>query len=276
MKSSILVLGSGQDGGSPQLGHRTGVGADRTASCVAVRSPNGSIVILDASPDIREQGRTLLEWDHYPDGRDRLIDAVAITHGHMGHYAGLLHFGKESAATHGLPLVATPSFLEFITANEPWRTLVAGGHLRPEPLNESVTIDSSMSIVGIPIPHRAEFTDTVALSIRIHDHPYLLYLPDIDAWSPWSDAGAVIAEHDIAILDATFSSRDELPGRDMEAIAHPLVPDTIDRFGDLTASTRIVLSHINHSNPLADRASGIAIQATAAGFTIARDGMHLH
>ena len=275
MKPSILVLGSGQDGGSPQLGHTVGIGDDRTASCVAVRSPDGSIVILDASPDIREQGQALMEWDLYPDGRDRLVDAVAITHGHMGHYAGLLQFGKESAAAHDLPLVATPSFLEFIAANEPWRTLVSGGHLRPVPLNGSVTIDSSMSIVGIPVPHRAEFTDTVALSIRIHNRPYLLYVPDIDAWAPWSEAGAIIAEHDIAIVDATFSSREELPGRDMAKIAHPLVTDTIERFTDLTGSTQIVLGHINHSNPVADPTSAIAIQATTAGFAVAKDGMQL-
>lgn len=273
MHPSILVLGSGQDGGSPQLGNRLGVGPDRTASCVSVISPNGSVVLLDASPDIRTQGRRLLAWDLYPSGRQRFVDAVAITHGHMGHYAGLLHFGKEAMSESGLPLVATASFLRFISGNEPWRALVAGGQLRPAPLDPEISIDTSLSIAGIPVPHRSEYTDTVALSVRVDDRPYLLYLPDIDAWEPWPDAESTIAQHEIAILDATFSSPDELPGREMAEIAHPLVPDTIDRFSHLTDTTRIVLSHINHTNELSDPTSAIAERAMTSGFTIARDGL---
>jgi pyrroloquinoline quinone biosynthesis protein B len=275
MTSSIFVLGSGQDGGSPQVGHRIGVGPDRTASCVVVRSPNGSVAMLDASPDIRVQAQRLLGWDGYPSKRERFLDAVAITHGHMGHYAGLVHFGKEAAASRGLPLVTTPSFLEFVTSNDPWRALVAGGHLRPTPLGEEVSIDTSMSIVGIPVPHRAEYTDTVALSVRFHGEPRFLYLPDIDAWDPWPEAESVIAEHESVLLDATFSSAQELPGRDMTVIAHPLVPDTIERFEHLAKSSQLVLGHINHSNALADPTSEIARRAADAGFLVAFDGMEL-
>jgi pyrroloquinoline quinone biosynthesis protein B len=275
MKTPILVLGSGQDGGSPQVGRRRGIGPDRTASCVAVVSPNGSVVILDASPDIRVQTQRLQKWKRYPSERDRLVDSVAITHGHMGHYAGLLHFGKEAAAERGLPLVATISFLEFLSANEPWRALVAGGHLRPEPLADEVSIDSSMSIAGIPVPHRAEYTDTVALSIRSNDTPVFLFLPDIDSWDAWPAAEGIISEHAAVLVDATFSSFDELPGRDMSHIAHPLVPDTIDRFSHLTATTTIVLGHMNHTNRLADPSSEIGQTARDAGYVIAIDGLEI-
>ena len=275
MKPSVLVLGSGQDGGSPQLGQATGVGGTRTASSVAVRSPNGSIVLLDASPDIRSQGSRLLAWAHYPSDRSRFVDAVALTHGHMGHYAGLLHFGKEAANAALLPLLATASMLAFLTANEPWRTLTAAGHLRPYPLDGEVPIDTSLSVAGIGVPHRAEFTDTVALSIVVRGAPWFLYLPDIDSWDAWPDAEEVIAAHDIALLDATFSSSSELPGRDMEAIAHPLVPDTIARFKHLTSTTRIVLGHINHSNQLADPLADVANRARDQGFMVAHDGLEL-
>lgn len=275
MTASILILGAGQDGGSPQLGRRSGIGEPRTASSVAVRSPNGSVVLLDASPDIRLQSQALMTWSGYPSDRSDLVDAVAITHGHMGHYAGLLQFGKEAAATQNLPLVATPSVLGFLTSHEPWRTLVAGGHLRPQPLDNRVPIDTSMTIVGIPVPHRAEFTDTVGLSVVVHDDPYLLYLPDIDSWDAWPQAESVIAAHRIAMLDATFSSTEELPGRDMAQIAHPHVPDTLERFGSLATTTRIVLTHINHTNLLADPNSTIAALAEGSGFTIAKDGMEM-
>jgi pyrroloquinoline quinone biosynthesis protein B len=79
----------------------------------------------------------------------------------------------------------------------------------------------------------------------------------------------------MCLLDATFSSADELADRSVTEIKHPLVTDTIERFGSLTGTTRIVLSHINHSNPLADPESPIARDAAASGFVVAHDGMVL-
>lgn len=242
---------------------------------MAVVSELGSVLLLDASPDIRTQSHTLLEWNRYPKGRDSLADAVAVTHGHMGHYAGLLHFGKEAANTEALPLLATPSFLAFVAANKPWDSLVANGNLRPVPLTEPVAIDGSMSVRGISVPHRAEYTDTVALSILIDGEQRFLYLPDIDAWTEWPEAESVINAHAVCLVDATFSTRNELPGRDMDHIRHPLVPDTIERFSHLTSESRLVLGHINHTNSLADDKSEYAVMARRAGFEVAHDGLEM-
>jgi pyrroloquinoline quinone biosynthesis protein B len=275
MQARILILGAGQDGGSPQLGNRAGVGPVRRASSVAVVSKLGSVVLLDASPDIRAQGQTLLEWSDYPSDRETLLDAVAITHGHMGHYAGLLHLGKESANTAGLRLIATPSFHSFVASNEPWNSLVTNGNVLPVPLTGQVTIDESLSIVGIPVPHRAEHTDTVGLSIISDGVPQFFYLPDIDGWEHWPDADSVLSAHKASLIDATFSSLDELPNRDMHEIRHPLVRDTVERFSHLTAASRIILGHINHTNRLADATSEVARNAKLAGFDIAFDGLSI-
>ena len=273
MHPQILVLGSGQDGGSPQTGRSSGVGPERTASSLAVVSRLGSVVWLDASPDLRSQSHRLLAWDGYPAHREELLDAIAITHGHMGHYAGLLHLGREAANVTQVPLVATPSFLAFIEANAPWSALIENGNVKPAPLDPTYRIDETMTLRGLPVPHRAEFTDTVGISVATDGMPWLLYLPDIDDWRTWDTAEAVIADHPVSFLDATFSSTDELPGRDMDEIKHPLVTDTIERFAHLTASRRIVLCHINHTNTLADPDSSIARMASAAGFLVAYDGM---
>ena len=275
MQARILILGAGQDGGSPQLGSREGVGPDRTGSSVAVVSRAGTVLLLDASPDIRSQGRTLLEWSGYPEGRETLVDGVAITHAHMGHYAGLLHFGKESANTERLRLIATPSFHSFAASNEPWKSLVSNGTVLPVPLVGSVSIDETMSIAGIPVPHRADHTDTVGLSIIVDGVPTFFYLPDIDDWGLWPDVESVLSAHKASLIDATFSSVDELPNRDMSKIRHPLVTDTIERYSHLTSGSRIILGHINHTNRLADEASAVAINARLAGFDIAGDGLAL-
>lgn len=276
MRPAALVLGSGQDGGSPQLGHTAGVGPDRTASCVAIISPSNSVVLLDASPDIRRQTVALMAAEIYPQGRTTPFDAVALTHGHMGHYAGLVHFGKESADLKRLPLLATGKMHSFLRRNEPWRSLYERGNVKPDTFGlGAIRIDELLTVDAITVPHRAEYTDTVGISVRYDDEPWLLYLPDIDGWRDWRRAEEVIAAHSVCLLDATFSAVDELPGRDVAELRHPLVGDTIDRFSHLTYESNIVLGHVNHSNALADPASDIARAAVSAGFTVAYDGLVL-
>ena len=103
----------------------------------------------------------------------------------------------------------------------------------------------------------------------------MLYVPDIDSWEQWPDAHDTLAQHRIALLDATFGHRDELGDRAMELIPHPLVDDTLSRFGDLRDDVHLVLTHLNHTNPFADPASPEHERAVAAGFSIAHDGMVL-
>jgi len=214
-----------------------------------------------------------MDWVDYPKDRAALLDAVAITHGHMGHYIGLLHFGPESANVSRLPLLVTPRFSAFMAGNDPFRALISGNHMVPRNLLDLMRIDETAEVVGIPVPHRAEYTDTVAISIRVHGEPWLCYLPDIDSWQDWPDAESVLGQHNYALIDATFTSTAELPGRNIAEIPHPFVTDTIERFAHLTSSTSIVLTHINHSNPVADPSSTIAKKARARGFHIARDGL---
>jgi pyrroloquinoline quinone biosynthesis protein B len=77
----------------------------------------------------------------------------------------------------------------------------------------------------------------------------LLYLPDIDGWDQWTRrVEAVVASLDTALLDGSFFSADELPGRDVTKIGHPLVRDTVARLSGLTRDIRFI--HLNHSNPL--------------------------
>lgn len=246
----------------------------RCASSIAVIGPEGAVVLLDASPDLRMQSQALLHSNLYPANRDSFVDGVCITHAHMGHYAGLLHFGKEAGAETNLPLFGTERFLAFIEANDPWAELIRDGHLDAVPIDGmEAAIDGDLTLSAIPVPHRDEYSDTVAFSISVAGRPWLLYLPDIDDWGTWDEAELEIARHEVALVDATFSSIDELPGRDISAIRHPLVPDTIERFAPLAHDTQIVLTHINHSNSLGDPASAITRQATSAGFIVAYDGL---
>ena len=53
---------------------------------------------------------------------------------------------------------------------------------------------------------------------------------------------------DVALLDATFFSHDELPGRDLSEIPHPLVTDTAERLAGVDCDVWLI--HLNHTNPL--------------------------
>ncbi len=248
------VLGSGQDGGLPQAAAthendraaRDGLILERTASSVLVEM-SGRRILLDVTPDFR------IQWW----AQTARPDTVVLTHAHMGHYAGLVHFGREAANGSGTECFASALMLEFLQANAPWRQLFEAGNLVP--------VAESPSIRLIPVPHRAEYTDTVAVSVDSR----LLYLPDIDNWDLWPDAAAVIAGHEIALLDATFWSADEV--RDARNVPHPPVIDTVERFAGL--DTRIILTHLNHTNPCCDPTSPESGRVVEAGFEIAYDGM---
>lgn len=256
----LTVLGSGQDGGLPQTsGTHPLDGAARDATIPERTGPSllmedgGRALLCDVSPDFRVQW-----WN-----RTSLPDTVALTHGHVGHYAGLVHFGKEAAAADGVRLVASDSMHAFLTANAPWSALLQDGYLvRSEDLTWA-----GHRIALIPVPHRAEFTDTVAVSIP----GKVLWLPDIDGWDGWTEAETVVASHEVAFLDATFWSAEEVPGRSIDEIPHPLVPDTLERFADI--ATRVVLTHLNHTNPLCDPSSEATRRVHAAGFEVASDGL---
>jgi pyrroloquinoline quinone biosynthesis protein B len=119
------------------------------------------------------------------------------------------------------------------------------------------------------VPHRGEYTDTIGISIN----EKLLYVPDIDNWDAWPVARDEVAKHEVCLLDATFYSRDELPGRNLKEISHPFITDTIRKFADLTKGRRIILTHFNHSNPVCDPSSKEARAVTDAGFELAQEMM---
>ncbi|MGI9529116.1 MAG: MBL fold metallo-hydrolase [Acidimicrobiia bacterium] len=271
MELRLILLGSGQDGGSPQMGS-SGAVSDRTASSVALVSDLWPPILFDASPDLRSQHNDLVRIQG-GDAGDEPFSAVFITHGHMGHYAGLVHFGKEAANTSDVPLYGDKTFLDFLSRNEPWASLVTNGNMAPRTIPTDGVAFGRVTVKAIPVPHRADFTATNAYSISVDSSRWALYLPDIDAWTDWPEADEVIAAHDLCFLDATFGSMDELPGRSIAEIPHPLVDDTLSRFARHTDDTTIVLTHINHSNELNDPDSELSARAHNTGFKVGSDGM---
>jgi pyrroloquinoline quinone biosynthesis protein B len=261
MAVEAILLGSAQDGGVPQAGcgcaRCAAAWADpslrRRVSCLGLFDTEaGASFLIDATPDFREQLHDLLRAA--PGTR---LSGLLLTHAHMGHYTGLVHLGFEAMATRGLPVYGTRRMLAFLRAHAPWRQLVDQGNiaLRAVTPGEWLALTPDLSARPAAVPHRDEWSDTVGYTVR-GPARQLLYVPDIESWAawarpPWSvDARAAVAAADVALLDGTFYDADELPGRDLAAIGHPLVRESEAVFAGV--GTEVVYVHLNHTNRLVD------------------------
>ena len=83
-----------------------------------------------------------------------------------------------------------------------------------------------------------------------------------------------VGEVDVALLDGSFYSSDELPGREIEEIRHPLIVDSMDLFQHIVEAdnTRVLFSHLNHSNPALVPEGPELAEIERRGFSVAAEG----
>jgi pyrroloquinoline quinone biosynthesis protein B len=254
------------------------------ATSLGLVTSAGATYLFEATPDLRPQLDRLMtlgrERGRVDAGR-KFVDGVFITHAHMGHYTGLLHLGFEAAHANNIPLFASPTMVAFLQNNQPWRQLFDLENLHAQPISAAagVELEPGVLVTPVTVPHRDELSDTVAWRIAGPNRT-MLFLPDCDPWLRWAERGfsidEVFADIDLVLLDATFFSGAELPGRDLKTIGHPLVRDSVERFGQevRAGSLEIVFIHLNHSNPLLQSEGTEAKSVREAGFQIAVRGQH--
>ncbi|MGB5892129.1 MAG: MBL fold metallo-hydrolase, partial [Thermoanaerobaculia bacterium] len=204
------------------------------------------------------------------------LDGIFLTHAHIGHYLGLAFFGFEAVHTRGLPVWATPRMGEFLRTNGPWSQLVELNNITLQEIvaGAGVKLEEGVSVTAIRAPHRDEYADTLAFRI---DGPSrsLFYLPDTDSWVAWSQPlPEALAGVDYALLDGTFFSLDELPGRSVESIGHPLIRQTLDLLTETVEETglQVFFTHLNHSNPALDPESPERREIESRGFWVLEEG----
>ena len=266
-----VVLGTAQDGGVPHAGcHQPVCEAARrdpakrrlVASLGIVERGGGKRFLVDATPDFSDQMERL----------GGLPDAILLTHAHIGHYLGLAQLGREVLGTRGVPVYCTPSMAAFLRGNGPWRRLVALGNIQIRELEpgREWELAPGLRVTAIPVPHRGEDSDNVAYRIAGATRT-VLWLPDIDRWDQWDHHVAdLAAERGLtAFLDGTFWAADEIPGRSIADIPHPLVRDTMRLAGRPVAEVLFV--HFNHTNRLLWD-EGAAAEVRSRGYGIAREG----
>ena len=255
--AKVTLLGTAQDGGRPQPGCQR--------SCCSTLGPEDirhpvSLGITDEAgrghliEATRALGDQLNIWEHPP------LDSVILTHAHFGHVDGLGLFGRETLNARGIQLYASASMLSLIEQTPQWSLMVEQGVFSavPTAAGRLHSLSPDVRLEAVEVPHRAELSDMHAFIVRGPNRS-VLFLPDHDRWDD------TLAHHnassirewlstlrvDIALVDGTFWSANELRGRRQDEVPHPAVSETLERLGPRAeGDPEVVFIHLNHTNPL--------------------------
>jgi pyrroloquinoline quinone biosynthesis protein B len=283
----VQVLGTVQDGGLPHAGcscvrceeARSDPKRSRRVTSLAIRIPSSDAVyLIDATPDLPVQLEAVRRSrDTGQERTDRKpVDGILLTHAHIGHYLGLAFLGFEVIHAHEVPVYCTPSMAAYLRENGPWDQLVRFGNIRLHEIlpGQELALEGSVTVRPLRVPHRQEYTDTVGVEIRGPKRS-ILYVSDTDGWSAWDPPMTeVVATFDVAILDGTFFSMAELPGRDISSIGHPLITETMDLLEPAVRSggLSVYFTHMNHSNPALQPAGPERAEIEERGFGVLAEG----
>jgi pyrroloquinoline quinone biosynthesis protein B len=102
-----------------------------------------------------------------------------------------------------------------------------------------------VKITAFRVPHRDEYSDTVGYRIE-GPRRSALFIPDIDRWEKWDrDIRDVANSVDLAFVDGTFASPDEVK-RNIDEIPHPMMSRTRELLRGVRAKLWFI--HVNHTN----------------------------
>ena len=236
-KQYITILGTAQDGGFPHIGCQKKCCDDfykgispkqKVVSLGLIDREAQQKFLFEATPDISTQLADL-ENNHLK--TNTIINGVFITHAHIGHYAGLLYFGKEALGKKDTRVYAMPKMKGFLENNGPWSQLVTDQNIVFSNLKKDTVIQLNHSLKVTPflVPHRDEFSETVGYKIE-GKNKSALFIPDINKWSLWEkNIVDEVKKVDYAFLDATFFKEGEI-NRPMSEVPHPFIVETVDLF----------------------------------------------
>ena len=278
--TSLIVLGTIQDAGSPQAGCTKDCckdlflqpDKDRRVVCLGLVDPlNKKNYIIEVTPDLPQQLKALKRYSSF--SNKETPDGIFVTHAHIGHYSGLMYLGKEAMNTDSTLVYTMPRMKNFLSQNGPWSQLVNTKNISLQEMTDQKEIQLSPGLKIIPfiVPHRDEFSETVGYRIT-GPNKKALFIPDIDKWEKWSTSVKdAIAGVDYAFIDGTFYDAAEINNRDISTIPHPFIIESTKLFKDLptTEKKKIWFIHFNHTNPVLNKTSEQAKWVLKNGFNIA-------
>ncbi|MCO4053692.1 MAG: pyrroloquinoline quinone biosynthesis protein PqqB [Bosea sp.] len=295
---AIRILGSAAGGGFPQWNCRCPVcqlawAGDsrvkpRTQSSLALKGNDGTWVLVNASPDIRQQ--IMANPPLHPQGglRHSPIAAVVLTNADVDHVAGLLGLRERWP----LKVLATSHVLEALRRNPVFQVMaddvVKRIEVQPDqPFSPAPGIELELfSVPGkAPLWGEGETVETeiddgrtVGVSIEAGSGRKALYIPGCAAMT--EALRHRIKGATLVFFDGTLFTDDEMirlglgpkTGRRMGHMPVSGPGGTLEAFSTLEVRQKVFL-HINNSNPMIVDGSPEHQQVTAAGWVVAEDGM---
>jgi pyrroloquinoline quinone biosynthesis protein B len=304
----IKVLGSAAGGGFPQWNcncrncaharaHHPAF-KPRTQSSLAVSANGTDWVLLNASPDLRQQINDTPELGaHANQGlRHSPIKAVVLTNGDVDHIAGLINLREGQA----LSIYGSEQVLATLAANSVFNVVAPTNAPRIVlPLDEPMPItgagfDLGLTIEAFAVPGKialyletaganygSRAGDTIGLRVTANaSGKSFFYIPgcaEIDAPLASKITGA-----SLLFLDGTLFTDDEMvvqglsqkTGQRMGHISMAGPEGSMAAVAPLGIERRIYV-HMNNSNPALEDGSAARRAVVAAGWDVGYDGMEV-
>ena len=265
---SVTILGTAQDGGIPQAGcscerckeaHKD-LELRKYPVSLGILGADGSKHIVEVTKNLCEQ---LMIWT--PDENELFIpETVSITHLHLGHVEGIGQFGKPVMALKEVDIFLSRDNKNIFDGRSDIELMIKENNIKTHSKDFYQSFEPKegcgFSLQFIPIPHRSELGDTAAIIIK-GNKKNILFMPDQDSWEETLEHYSkenirdFLEMFDIneALIDGTFWSMEELPGRNISEIPHPTIQESLHLLGrKMEEDPRISFLHLNHSNPVND------------------------
>lgn len=299
----IYVLGSAAGGGFPQWncnclnchGVRTGTiqAKARTQSSIAVSENGTDWVLLNASPDIRQQ---LFEFKAAQPARklrDTGITSVILMDSQLDHSTGLLTLRE------GCPMNVwcTEMVHQDLTSGFPVFNMLKhwNGGLQYHEINpkQAFKINGFENLEFLPLiiksaappysPHRNDPHDGDNIALIIKDHKtqkQLFYAPGLGKID--DQIMQIMQSSDCVMIDGTLWTDDEMQqtgvgtktGREMGHLYISGEGGSLSYLNQLNTPKKVLI-HINNTNPILNENSSQFAELKANGVEVAYDGMQI-
>lgn len=299
----IYVLGSAAGGGFPQWncncpnchGVRTGTiqAKARTQSSIAVSENGTDWVLLNASPDIRQQ---LFEFKAAQPARklrDTGITSVILMDSQLDHTTGLLTLRE------GCPMNVwcTEMVHQDLTSGFPVFNMLKhwNGGLQYNEINpkQAFKINDFENLEFVPLiiksaappysPHRHDPHDGDNIALIIKDHKtqkQLFYAPGLGKID--DQIMQIMQSSDCVMIDGTLWTDDEMQqtgvgtktGREMGHLYISGEGGSLSYLNQLSTPKKVLI-HINNTNPILNENSSQFAELKANGVEVAYDGMQI-
>lgn len=299
----VRILGSAAGGGFPQWNSNTGLNhalhegttraVTRTQSSIAVSANGERWLLVNVSPDIRQQILDFPALRPAPETRGTGIAAILLMDSQIDHTAGLVNLREGER----LAVWSTRPVYEDLTTGLPLFNVLE--HFCGMVWHEINTERPAFAIPELPglslraielysaappySPHRNNPHPGDNIGIVIHDKATggtLFYAPGLGA--PDHAITTVARGADCLLVDGTFFTETEMidqgvgtktaasMGHLPQSGEHGML-DWLNQF----SNQRCVLIHINNTNPILDPDSQERALVESAGVEVAYDGMEI-